>query len=226
MKVKFGSEIVDGRGKIGGHVFAKNRSGNYKRVKVTPVNPQTSFQQDVRNRLSTYSSNWAGLTEAQRDAFDGAVDRFAKTDIFGDLRNPTGKNLYTRLNINLDEIGGTAITAPPATLPVVEGKITAVNAAAGLGTLTIDFENENANMTYIVSATPQISPGKNYVKNLYRDIAVVTSAAIDGYNLAAEYTARFGALVEGQKMFVKVTAVRTTTGLKGVGSQASAIVAA
>ena len=39
MKIKFGSEVVDGRGKIGGHVYSKNKGGAYKRTKVTPSNP-------------------------------------------------------------------------------------------------------------------------------------------------------------------------------------------
>src|SRR3546814_3353017 len=47
-KVKFGALMTDARGKLGGHVFSKNRAGSYLRTKVTPVNQQTSYQTSVR----------------------------------------------------------------------------------------------------------------------------------------------------------------------------------
>lgn len=45
-KIKFGMMMTDARGKLGGQVFSKNRSGSYVRTKVTPVNPQTTTQQN------------------------------------------------------------------------------------------------------------------------------------------------------------------------------------
>ena len=98
MKIKFGAIVVDGRGKIGGHVASKNRGGAYLRTKVTPTNPQTTFQSAVRNRLTAFSQGWRGLTQAQRDAWNAAVSNFSKTDVFGDIKQPTGLNLYVKLN--------------------------------------------------------------------------------------------------------------------------------
>jgi len=66
MKIKWGAIVVDGRNKIGGHVASKNRAGAYLRTKVTPVNPNTGYQAGVRNTLSTLSSGWRALEEAQR----------------------------------------------------------------------------------------------------------------------------------------------------------------
>jgi len=36
MKTLFGAIVVDGRGKLGGHVASKNRHGSYFRTKVSP----------------------------------------------------------------------------------------------------------------------------------------------------------------------------------------------
>jgi hypothetical protein len=52
MKVLFGAIVVDGRGKIGGHVMSKNRAGAFMRTKVTPINRKSSFQTGVRSRLA------------------------------------------------------------------------------------------------------------------------------------------------------------------------------
>ena len=73
MKTKFGAVIVAGSGKVGGHVASHNRGGAYLRTKVTPVNPNTSYQAGVRNRLATIATSWKGLTAAQRLNWNGAV---------------------------------------------------------------------------------------------------------------------------------------------------------
>ena len=104
MKIKFGALVVAGRGKIGGHVASRNRAGAYLRTKVTPVNPATVYQVAVRNRLAGISTDWRGLTAAQRTAWNAAVSDYAKTDIFGDIRNPSGFNLHQKLNNNLVNI--------------------------------------------------------------------------------------------------------------------------
>ena len=83
MKLKFGALVVDGSGKIGGQVVSSNRGGKYLRTKVTPSNPSTVAQQNARALLSSLSTQWADLTEAQRLSFNSAVSNFATTDIFG-----------------------------------------------------------------------------------------------------------------------------------------------
>src|SRR3972149_5825724 len=83
MKIKFGSILTDGRGKLGGQVYARNRSGAYVRNKVTPNNPQSGFQSTARARLAGFSEGWRGLTQAQRDAWNAAGPDFPKTNQFG-----------------------------------------------------------------------------------------------------------------------------------------------
>jgi len=45
MKTLFGAIVVDGRGKLGGHVASKNRHGSYFRTKVSQANQQVSIAQ-------------------------------------------------------------------------------------------------------------------------------------------------------------------------------------
>ena len=73
-KIKFGMMMTDARGKLGGQVFSKNRSGAYVRTKVTPVNPRTAAQPLSRSILGTLSASWSGLTEVQRRSWNAAVD--------------------------------------------------------------------------------------------------------------------------------------------------------
>ncbi|HEY1645386.1 MAG TPA: hypothetical protein VGF75_03285, partial [Candidatus Saccharimonadales bacterium] len=112
MKVTWGMMITDGSGKLGGHVAAKNRGGNYVRTKVKPSNPKTPAQQDARNRLSTFSQNWRGLTEDERLAWNNATANFPEVKN-GKVIYLSGQQLYVKLNSNLSVAGQTAIDTPP-----------------------------------------------------------------------------------------------------------------
>lgn len=230
MKLKFGALVVDGRGKIGGHVASKNRAGSYLRTKVTPVNPQTGYQGQVRNLFTTLSQGWRGLTQAQRDAWNAAVSDYARTDIFGDLKNPTGFNLYQRLNNNLNSIGESTISSPP--LPESVGEIVATSLTAEDGTvaesLSVALENAvPADTTVKIFATAPQSAGRSFVKSQYRQIGTLAAAATSPADILSEYQARFGSTGEvGQKIFVKLLAVNSNTGQAGTPSQVSALVTA
>lgn len=228
MKIKFGALVVDGRGKIGGHVASKNRSGAYLRTKVTPVNPNTSAQSAVRSRLGDLSQAWKSLTQEQRNAWNAAVQSFAKTDIFGDLKNPSGLNLYVRLNSNLINAGASAIATPP--LPTGADTIAILDFTAQVtgDVLILDtLAAVPANTSLVVRTTPLLSPGINFVKSEYRQIEVFPAGTASGsINIFLSFTERFGALVAGQKVFAEVMFVNTDTGEVSVKQSYTAIVAA
>lgn len=228
MKVKFGALVVAGSGKIGGHVASRNRAGAYFRTKVTPVNPQSGAQTTVRNRLAGISAGWRALTAAQRAAWNQAVAEFAKTDIFGDLRNPSGANLYQRLNNNLVTCGEAQITTPP--LLVAVDAFTSIGLAAEDGTVDESFSLTfapavAADHLVKVYATAPLSQGVNFVKSEYRLIAILPNSDASPADLLTEYQAVFGSTGEaGQKIFVKCVQVEENSGLAGTPISASAIV--
>src|SRR5665647_1050979 len=177
MKTKFGAIIVDGRGKIGGHVASKNRGGSYLRTKVTPVNAQTVAQTGVRSLFATLSQAWKALTQAQRNAWNAAVGDYARTDIFGDIRNPSGANLYQKLNNILTQLGESVLTDPP--LPSSTDAVTSLvlTGASGTPALSLAFDAVAASVgDWLVDATAPMSPGKSYVKNQFRRITTMDPA--------------------------------------------------
>lgn len=217
--------MVEGRGKIGGHVASRNRSGAYFRTKVTPVNPKTVYQQNARNLLASMSQAWRSLTQAQRDAWNQAVSDFARTDVFGDLRNPTGKNLFNLLNVNLLNSGSSAITDPP--LPVATPPIVAASATIAVGTsqFNVAFTGVGGASDFIhVWATDPLSPGVSYAKNRLRFIASLAGNTASPAAIWAAYVARFGSPTVGQKVIVQLVGV-ASTGQQGVASETSGIVA-
>lgn len=210
MKIQFGSIVVAGSGKIGGHVASRNRSGAYMRTKVTPVNASTSYQQNARGLLSSLSTQWSGLTDAQRLSFNGAVSQFAKTDIFGDLKNPSGFNLFVKLNTNLVNTGQAQLTSAPEKVEIPFSGIDDIAMGAGAGTGVINLlDGLIDGEEVMVFATPPLSAGTTFAKNKKRFIGTATVAA-GVITFGALYVARFGAFVSGNNIQVSFKVVAAT----------------
>lgn len=229
MKIKWGALVVEGRGKLNGNVASRNRAGAYLRTKVSPVNPSTTAQAEVRNRLGGLSQAWRGLTAAAIASWNNAVSSFAKTDIFGDLKNPSGFNLFVRLNSNLLNVGESQLSTPP--LPDDIAALTGLSVTAETGTESFEVTfapAADADVSYLVFATAPQSPGKSFVKSEYRQIAVIASGDTSPIDLLSEYQAVFGSTgaEEGQKIFVKLVPISLNSGQSGVALSASTITTA
>lgn len=199
--------MTDARGKLGGQVFSKNRGGAYIRTKVTPSNPRSSFQQAVRALLSSFSQAWSALTSAQRAAWNGAVSNWSKTDIFGDIKNPSGKNLFVRLNTKAVNAGYPSMNDVPekADLPVNDCSGVLVDISSTSVTLT--GLTGSASSRVVVYATPQLTAGTSNAKNKFRKIYDAVSNAVVPVDIFTAYENRFGALAAGQNVQFQVELV-------------------
>lgn len=206
-KIKFGMMMTDASGKLGGHVFSKNRGGSYIRTKVTPSNPQSSAQMNVRGIFASISSGWSSLTESARNSYRNFVADYAKTDIFGDLRNPSGKSLYQRLNQNLAISGQTLLAqcVAPSEVPFAN-MVSAICSIAGTS-FDIDTAGDTTGSKVVVWATPSLSQGKKFVKNSLRQISVVNGAAALNADIFTDYVAKFGTPVVGANVYIGVRVI-------------------
>lgn len=227
-KIKTTAIVADIRGKLNGSVFSKNRGGSFVRTKVTPSNPQTSFQAAVRSVLGGLAQGWRSLTQAQRSAWNAAVSNYTGTDIFGDIKTPSGINLYTKLNANLAEAGQAYISTPP--LPQGAASLTTLSAIADISNaeleVTAGVGNVPANNALIIRATPQVSPGKKFLKGMHRNIALITSGQSLIVNVWSNYISRFGTPSAGQKIGIECYYINTVTGEKSPAFSTDVIVQA
>lgn len=212
-KIKWGAIVVDGRGKLGGHVFTKTRSGATMRTKVTPVNPQTPAQAAARSRLGSQSQAWRGLTEAQRIGWNDLAQRTAKTNIFGDQYFPTGKNLFTGLNSNLLLIGTVPIVNTPelVEMPVVLNASVRIDGPPFEVNTSFSFTGNTANVKLVCEATAPMSAGRFNFDGSYR-IVSTDSAEMASLELGLLYQSKFGMPSTGQKVGFRFYFVEETTG--------------
>ena len=227
-KIKLSALVSEMRGKLNGSVFSKNRGGAYLRTKVTPVNPQSISQGNVRATLTALSQAWRALTEAERLAWAGAVSSFTGTDIFGDIKTPSGINLYIKLNLNLANIGEAPINTPPLAGSVGYFSALSLAADASASTIAATFTDVDvtAGMTVVVEATANISAGKSFVKSEFRKIGTFVGGSASPQAIGAMYVAKFGAMTAGKKLFVRFKCIDNVTGISGQYTTASTIVVA
>jgi hypothetical protein len=225
MKIKYGAGIVDGSGKLNGWVASKNRGGSYMRTKVTPLNPSTSAQQNARGILGSLSTQWSQLTEGQRLSFNNAVGDFARTDIFGDIRNPSGINLFVKLNTNLINTGQPQITSAPAKEEILFSPIDQITMDVSTQGGTIQLLNSlNDSAEVLVFATPTLTNGTSFVKNRLRLLSanVIGDDVID---FGSSYVAKFGSFAIGANIVVGFRIISSTGQASTFQSQVVNVVA-
>lgn len=208
-KIKFGMMMTDASGKLGGQVFSKNRGGSYVRTKTTPSNPQTSAQMAIRGMFAGISSGWSTLTEASRQSFNGFVASYATTDIFGDIRNPSGKALYQKLNQNMAITGQSAITQCISPQEVPFAGVVSASADVSNTSMEVVLSGNTLGSKLIIFATPSLSQGTTFVKNKFRQIAVVDGITGGPVEFYLDYVAKFGTFVGGANIHIAVRVVNT-----------------
>lgn len=224
-KVKFGMMMTDARGKLGGQVFSKNRGGSYVRTKVTPSNPRTDAQMQSRLILGQVSQAWSGLTATQIAGWNEAVNDWKSTDVFGDLKTPSGKALFTQLNKNILQSGGSLLNAVPSKMELQDVSGFVPTFHIGDAELTLGIGTVSANNVLQVWASAPVSLGTKNVSNRMRVIAYVPAGATSATALYSAYVAKFGAPALSDNIYVQVRAIGTN-GQAGVRINKKATVSA
>lgn len=216
--------VVDAiSGKLNGTVFAKNKGGAYMRSRGLVSNPNTQFQTAVRSIFANIAQAWRELTSAQRSAWNSAVSDYPYQNRLGDTKTLSGFALHQKLNLNLAAIDEGQLSAPvaPAEVQGLEDLEATVDVGAGdeITLLTNTGGTINADMKYIVYATPSLSAGVTNLNKEFRQIGVATGSGIgglqSGYDAKAEYEAKFGVPSEGEVVGFKCRPVNATTGQSG-----------
>lgn len=225
-KVNYGQIVNDARGKQGGTVFSKNKSGAYTRRKVTPANPNTPSQSGVRSSFALLSKLWGtGLSDIQRASWINYANTYPRIDVFGASIRLTGLNMFISFNAILNALGLASAIVAPATNVVVPIAFDPASLVVNAGAGTVVFEETAVNATgtneFYLFATAEFPPGRAAYRNQFRLIGKKASVAGPypaDVDISALYLAKFPSLLAGQKVAVLIATVDTLTGLTTVGT--------
>ena len=214
-RIKFGMMMTDARGKLGGHVFTKAKSGATIRTKVTPLNPKTSAQSEARSALGANSQAWRMLTEAQRLAWNSAAQEVSKTNAIGDTYFPSGKNYFTAVNNNLRNVGGGILVSPPA-LVEMPGLISVevdFDLVAEQLDIAPNFIGSDSDIVLVCNATSGQSAGRYNFSGKYRKFSGFSLSGTPANTAVYDmYVSKFGVPSAGQKVSFEFYLVNQLTG--------------
>ena len=214
MLVKWGSIIVKGSGKLGGHVFSSGASGASVHTLARARNPQSRNQMAVRSRFTELTQSWRDLTENERESWYDAESSFSRVNRFGDVVTLSGKNLYESLNTNRQILGLSVINMAPLPAEIPKNRVTEVEIS--VSTIQIEiFGDFEPSTTYVVVATPGLSNGVRFFNNSIRNIGIgptdAAGARIPGVQTQyGNYKKQFGTPIPGTKTFVGTYSVSTS----------------
>lgn len=227
-KFKPGPLAASISGSVGGTTFAHNRGGAYMRLRSVPSNPSTVYQQNIRSFLANISQGWRSLTAAQQLAWSNWAQQNPITDVIGEAIHLSGHQAYVKLNHRLAQAGNNLISTPPITAPPTPLLTLAVTGDASDSEVALAFTATPlaAGIKIFCWACVTNSPGISFVKNRLRLVKISAAAQASPLDIGADVEARFGDLIEDQKVHVLVAPFDSATGLIATPLAATCIVAA
>lgn len=129
-------------GSVAQVVHARNAHGQYTRPRTTPTDTPSLRKTRYRTRWATIAALWSNtLTLAQRTLWNeyGRVKVIQRED--GRRLQLSGQQWCQRINQSRQTPALGTILVPPTTLSAPTWTVPTVNTFAGIGTLTIAFDN-------------------------------------------------------------------------------------
>lgn len=209
--MKFKSAMLtQASGSVGGATFAHNKSGLYVRARSIPTNPNTTFQQAVRNALSQLSQLWATtLTEAQRAAWDVYAANVPVINTLGDSINLTGLNMYVRSNVARIQAGLARVDDGPViynlgseTAPTIDAVDAANDEVDVAFTATDDWATEDGAALIVLASRPQSTTINSFI-GPYRFAGTIDGNSGGAPTSPAAVSLPF-AIAAGQKLFTSI----------------------
>lgn len=209
-------------GSYQGITASRNRFGQYKRTRASPVQPRSSFQLNQRARMTTNAAAWRGLTTAQRYGWGTLGAQISRTDSLGQTYTLNGFMAFTSVNNNKLDAGDAAITDAPLIVTPADLLTATVTLTAAAFSIAYTATPLAAGSRIFAWVSPQKSAGVSYNGD-YRLLTVSAAAAASPLVLTTLYTARFGVPVVGSRIFISLETY--SGGFKGSPFNISQVVA-
>ena len=155
--------------------------------------------------MSQNAIGWKALTEAQRAGWESLGNQMSRTDSLGQSYTLNGFGAYCSVNNNKLAAGDTVVADAPAMVAPVNVVTVTLTLTSAAFSVAYTATPLSANTRLFIYASPQRNAGRSFEAD-YRLIAVTAAAAASPHNLLSAYTARLGAPVTGNRVFVSLIA--------------------
>lgn len=153
--------------------------------------------------MSLNAAAWRALTDGQRAGWLALGLSITRTDSLGQTYDLNGFLAYCSVNNNKLDAGDAAVSDAPAIITppdLLTATVTLTSAAFSIAYTATPLA---AGVRLFIRVSPQRSAGRKFNGD-YRLIAVTAAAAASPANVLAAYTAKFGAPVTGNRLFMSL----------------------
>lgn len=217
------SVVGDARNKIGANVHTKTKFGAMVRRKVSPTQPRSTAQMNVRASFTGLSKGWSAITDAVRAAWIALANSTPVKDVFGASQHLTGHQFYVRVGRALQTIGLAQLAAAPSNQNVnYAGAITVVHDGPPVTDIQLTWADPGSvggSESCVIFATAPLSPGVAAGGARFRFLQYSAVGLVGPYFLYADYVSKFGQPPAGKKIFFRAFLVRSTNGAQGLPSE-------
>lgn len=203
-KLRYGSIIVEARGRVGGQTLTVGQYGPTLTTNPARNNTATPAQSMQLAQFASIAALWRDtLTDAQRLDWQFFSTAHPQPDPYGNLRPLSARTLFLQINARRRTAGDAALLDPPLADDVQPLEtLTLAIAANGTQTLTWTPTPTPTNHRLRIFAQAPRSPGQlrpSGARNLITIAALSTASPLD---LTALYAAKFTPPLQHQKVFV------------------------
>lgn len=209
-------------GSYQGITASRNRFGQYKRTRASPVQPRTVAQLNQRARMTTNAAAWRALTDAQRAGWLSLGAAISRTDSLGQTYTLNGFMAYTSVNNNKLDAGDAAVSDAPAIVTPADLTTATITLTAAAFSVAYTATPLAAGVRLFIWVSPQRSRGVSFNGD-YRLLTVTAAAAASPANILAAYTAKFGVPIVNNRIFLSLETY--SGGFKGSPFNVSQVVA-
>ena len=219
--IKMGSLAVQISGSVGGLTYARNRGGQYVRARISPVNPASPRQSEVRQVFAALSNYWSTvLTDVQRAGWDQYASQVPLTNSLGESTTVSGINMFQRANTLLLDTGNPQRDDAPDSFTQGPSFTPTLNVSAASDLIAVNdfgsFTPGSPDIGFLVQQGQTQNPGVNFFRGPFRKVygvpVTVASPSLPVININAAFP-----FSVGQVVFLRAIAV-TLDGRVGVPS--------
>lgn len=169
MRCKFGSIVVDGRGKAGGHFFSRAKSGNFLATNRYGGQRQSLTFPSFKTVMAGTASLFKTLDPIEYLGWESMARQVSRTNVFGDSYNPSTFQLFCELMSRKNKYHNNNLTTPPPFPPdeTVEA-VVMVNTGDGSVQLDVQVKASTQSKLIVFASPPSLTPASfNYKKPVF-----------------------------------------------------------
>lgn len=164
--------LTQASGSVGGVTFSRAKGGMYIRARSMPINPDTVYQQAVRQAQGTLSARWqTTLTPTQRSGWEIYAANVPRRNRLGDTINLSGIAMYTRCNVPRLQAGLAIVDDGPGEYTTGDPLVITGLTWNGIGahSVKVDYDAPGTNTdNVLIYVSRPISPTVNFFRGPFR----------------------------------------------------------